>query len=236
MKLRACILVLFLIILCQKSLAQNSIDCNPYYNGHLHKCHNSEQVDFSQEYMKYLTNNAISKDLLAEFSTYLCDSVWLTANNQQNGVIGKNYQRIHIHISDVFKSEKCNIYFVKGKSKVNHNICDFSGKIEVLKLFCNKCDYDESSQCCELIGKYTLYEDSLQSHSGVFKGIMSCEVFIDDKNHRIMLDESMDVSDGYSNRDFVGTWTDYKTGISKNVFGEIIDCLIALILIVEMVK
>jgi hypothetical protein len=191
-------------------------DCNPYYNGHLSKCANPQQVDFSQEFLNYLTANNTSKSLLDKFAAYNCDSIWFTPNLQQNGVIGRNYQRIQIHISDISKSDaKCNVYFVKGQSKVNNNICTFSGKIELLKLFCFECDYDETLLCGRLIARYSFYEDSLQNHSGVFKGIMSCYVSINNKNQRITLDKSGDVADGYSNRDFVGTWTDYNTGVSK---------------------
>jgi hypothetical protein len=210
------ILILCVIIFTHKSISQIVKDCNPYYNGHLHKCYPIQQIDFSQEYLKYRINNVVSKNLLDSFTNYHCDSVWLTLNNQQNGIIGKNYQRIQIHIFDISQSnEEYKIYLVKGQSKVNNNICNFSGEIELLKLFCSECDYDETLLCGNLIGKYTFYEDNLQNHSGVFKGIMSCDVFIDNKNHRIKLDESSEVADGYSNRDIFGTWTDYKTGISK---------------------
>jgi hypothetical protein len=42
---------------------------------------------------------------------------------------------------------------------------------------------------------------------------MECAVHLD--KSKMLLDESMDIADGYWNRTFVGTWTEYKTQKSK---------------------
>jgi len=191
------------------------------------KFYSPPQTGISKEYLdSRLQSEELSghKDELPQSLNYDYSSIWLTENSPQNGVIGTNYQRIEIHIGKVTKSkDRADTYLVTGKSKVNKNICDFSGEIRLIKLFYNEC-YDDSSpddrpkratfpKCAVLFAEYVFNEDGAQNHTGVFNGIMECSVRIDKTT--VLLDESMDFSDGYSNRTFVGTWTDYKTKSSK---------------------
>ena len=139
----------------------------------------------------------------------------MSGEDQQNGIIGINYQRIQFHIDNITLSSDSDTYIIKGKSKVNNNICDFKGELKLLKLFYGECDDPKYKKCAELFGSYILFEDSLQNHSGFFKGIMECSVYIDHKGKKMLLDESSDVADGYRNRTFVGVWIDYKTKKTK---------------------
>lgn len=207
-------------MLAQESDIENQID--PYYSRYLSKYVDENQVDFSQDYLKYCIENN-SKNQLSEFLSYDFSAMWTALNSMlygaplQNGIIGNNYQRIQIHISEVSRSKKNEaIYFVKGKSKVNNTICNFSGEIELLRLTCNSdCNYSDFSECGSLVAKYTLYEDSLQRHSGFFKGITDCLIYFDTAKQMVGLDDTLSGADFYYNRTFVGTWTNYITKTSK---------------------
>ncbi|MDD3075800.1 MAG: hypothetical protein PHE44_04545, partial [Proteiniphilum sp.] len=51
------------------------------------------------------------------------------------GIIGDNYQRLQMKLLRIEKNENNPAeYIVCGQSKVNHNICDFKGKIIVEKI------------------------------------------------------------------------------------------------------
>lgn len=97
--------------------------------------------------------------------------IWIGGTFQ--GTIGENNQRIEIRFISVSKLDG-KTYSVIGKSKVNSNICDFSGKIMIQKsmkldaknLGCEGPDYSSGF----LIGKYELNENETQSHVGQFLG------------------------------------------------------------------
>lgn len=189
---------------------------DPYYNGHLRENFNPQQTDFSKEYLNLQTKryakktNELNKSLQYDYS-----SIWQTDERQQNGIIGLNYQRIQFHIDNVTQSSNPDTYIVKGKSKVNKNICNFTGELKLIKLFYGECEDPKHKKCAELFGDYIFYEDSTQNHSGYFKGIMECSIYLDKTGKKMMLDESAEDADGYWNRTFVGTWTDYKTKKEK---------------------
>ena len=141
---------------------------------------------------------------------------------EQNGIIGLTYQRIQIHIDNVIgKKNYPNTYIINGKSKVNQNICNFSGELKMLTLFYGECEDTTLKKCGELFASYTFYEDSSQNHSGVFKGIMECSIYLDSTKTKMLLDETSAVADGYWNRIFIGTWTDNKSKqMKKCIWGD----------------
>jgi hypothetical protein len=192
---------------------------DPYYNGHLCKNFNPEQIDFSKEYLE-LRNKWFSKEenVLSQFINYDFSSIWLTENRQQNGVLGRNYQRIQFHFSTITRSlTDSSIYFVEGKSKVNNNICNFNVEIKLIKLFVMDCEEwaEFNFKCGNVFARYTFYEDSTENHSGIFTGIVESCVYVDNIKKAVLLDESFDGADGYWNNTFVGIWTNYKTKQSK---------------------
>lgn len=212
-------LVLFIIILSNTNCkGQKSTTINPFYNGHLSKYFDPQQIDFHQEYYNlrqtFFNKNTIPNDL---FSSFDFSSLWPTKEWVQNGIIGLNYQRIQIHIEKAIKHpEKSDTYLIFGKSKVNTNICEFKGEIKVLKTyFFKQCDDPEIQSCGVLFGEYLLKEDSLQYHSGIFQGITEAYFYLDTTKKMVTLDETSIDADGYNNRTFVGTWTAYKTKNSK---------------------
>lgn len=183
---------------------------------------NPGQIDFSQDHMKSIVSNSKSENKLPQFLSYDCSSVWTAPNihladnlPRQNGVIGNDYQRIQIYISRATKSkDNPAVYLISGKSKVKNNICDFSGEVELLKLYDSETPDTGHSRCASLVGKYIFYEDSTQKNSGFFQGIMDCTVYIDAANREIKLDDTS-CSAYYYNRSFVGIWTSYTTKLSK---------------------
>lgn len=198
--------------------AQKSKEIDPYYNGHLNEKYNPAQIDFSKEYLQIrIKSYNREPDKLEQTVKYDFSSVWLNGNWEQNGVIGQNYQRIQFHIDKVTKSTRDPYtYLINGKSKVNKNICDFKGEIKLLSVFlCDSCDYSEYKDCGGLFANYTFFEDSSQNHSGVFKGVTECSIYLDKTTQAMKVDESSSGADGYWNRSFIGIWIDYKSNKEK---------------------
>ena len=187
---------------------------NPYYYGKT----DAEQIDFSQDYLELRSKWFLEEEnILPQFVEYDFSSIWLTENREQNGILGKNFQRIQFHFSKITKSPSdFMVYLVEGKSKVNNNICSFKGEIKLMKwLLYDYCDNPDFDKCGSLFAYYTFYEDSTDNHSGVFTGIVESSVHVDKTQKKVLLDESSYIADGYWNNTFVGIWTNYKTQQSK---------------------
>lgn len=187
---------------------------DPYYNGHLCENFDPKQNDFRKEYLQLRTRHG-GLDKLIDLRTFDFSSIWLTDDNQQNGVIGLDCKRIKIHISNVTKESKDNLlYRVVGKSNVGGNICDFSGQIKLIHAYQTESDagYEFSGN---LFAEYVFYEDKSQNHVGTFQGIFECFFYLDRKNKKALLDESADIADGYFNRTYVGTWKGYNSKTTK---------------------
>lgn len=195
----------------------NPAHFDPYYNHHLCENFNPEQIDFSKEYFELRTKHYVKEyNKLQQTKNYDFSPIWITRNSQQNGVLGQNYQRIQIYIEKVIVTKSLDTYLVVGKSKVNRNICGFKGSIKLLKVFLDdSCENSEYKVCGELFASYVFYEDSSKNHSGIFKGITECSFYLDKTGKQMNVDESSDGADGYWNRTFVGTWTEYKTAITR---------------------
>ena len=190
---------------------------NPYYNGHW-KHFNLEKIDLSKDYLELRSKWFLEKEnIISQYIKYDFSSVWLTDNTEQNGVIGKNYQRIQVHFSKITRSnDDFSVYLVEGKSKVNNNICSFKGEIKLMKLLAYEgCENDDFDKCCSLFASYKFYEDSTENHSGIFTGVVESIVYIDDAKKEVLLDEASLGADGYWNNTFVGIWTNYKNKQSK---------------------
>lgn len=134
------------------------------------------------------------------------------------GFIGENYQRFYIHYTSVTKVKDAPyVYKVTGKTRVKNNICNFTGQIRILKAVLYKepvtsefSQFKNGSVTCQV----TFYEDSTLNGSGVIKGKLFSNFYIDKKGN-LFYDALMAVGDGFSNNECTGTWTSYKTGKSK---------------------
>jgi hypothetical protein len=131
------------------------------------------------------------------------------------GFIGDNFQRFYIHLTTVKKkSNNPYEYLVTGKTKVKTTICSFEGTIKILasRLYMEAelPKYKQGFTVCEV----SLFEDKKQPSSGFIKGKMTSYFVIDDKK-QFRYDGLNFVADGFSNNQFIGTWTSYKTNATK---------------------
>jgi hypothetical protein len=131
------------------------------------------------------------------------------------GVIGDDYQRFFIHFVSVIQNAiNPYEYLVYGKTKVNEIICSFQGTIIIRqsRIF-NNGDiptYKQGFAICDVI----LYEDKKQHSAGFFRGQLTSNFIIDNKE-KFRYDALNIVADGFSNNQFVGSWTSYKTNATK---------------------
>lgn len=171
-----------------------------------------------QEYLK--ENNEIDKYAKYDFS-----SLWLKTENQfVYGIIGEEYQRILIKFIFIEKDlNDKNEYLVYGKSNVKGNICDFVGKINIIKvqeLKSQKLGVDDEYKNAGiknqglLTAKYEFFENKNINHSGEFRGTLQTEWYLD--NNDIINYNDIDLnSDGYFNNAFVGIWKKYNSSLEK---------------------
>ena len=138
------------------------------------------------------------------------------------GFIGHDYQRFYIHfISVIQNTNNPYEYFVYGKTKVKETIRPFQGTIVVKKANIKKDDdffpnYQLGYATCEV----NFYEDKKLTSTGFIKGEMTIGYVIDPKNN-FRYNALYFYSDGFSNNQFKGTWTSYKTNSSKKCnFGD----------------
>lgn len=166
---------------------------------------------------KILTDEPIAKtDIKNEFikndiSTLLTQ----TDNGRVLGFIGDNYQRIQIKFISVIKNkENPGEYFIYGKSMVKNNVCDFQGTINITSAFYFKKSDSPGIKQGKVIGNYLFYENPQQKHVGYFRGVFSSDWYMD-KEGNLKYDNLSDVADGFTNNEFVGTWTNYSGTVTK---------------------
>ena len=130
------------------------------------------------------------------------------------GFIGSNFQRLQIHFTSIQKNIKNPYqYFAFGKTMFKGKVCAFKGTITIKQAELHTSDisnYQQGYSTCEVI----LYEDKKGFSSGFIKGKLKSNFAIDNQKH-FRYDALLLVSDSFSNNEFVGTWTSYKTGIFK---------------------
>lgn len=169
---------------------------------------------------KLLLNNKIEAYLKYDFS-----ELWLKINNNLvYGILGDEYQRILIKLLTIEKNiNNPNEYFVYGKSSVKENVCEFVGKITILKIQESKREHfgvDDEFKNSDiktqglLTAKYEFFENKSQSHSGYFTGNLESKWFLD-KEDKIQYDNINIHSDGYFNNAFVGKWKMYNSNLEK---------------------
>lgn len=185
-------------------------------------------LSFSQDLCKTDIMNGeklLQTNEVVNFSNYDFSELWLqTNNNLVYGILGDDFQRIQIKLIAISKNtSNSNEYFVYGKSKVEENICEFVGKITILKIQESKRDhfgvddeYKNSGIKTQglLTAKYEFFENKTQSHSGCFTGNLDTKWFLNKKN-KIQYDNINSHSDGYFNNAFVGSWKMYDSKIEK---------------------
>ncbi len=131
------------------------------------------------------------------------------------GYIGENFQRFQIHFISVIKNADNKLqYFVYGKTKVNENICAFQGIITIKRVVIYKDAEFPTLTQGTVYGQYVFYENPGQKGSGILRGHFQTDFYFNEKGE-IKYNGLMAVADGFQNNQFEGTWTSYKTGVSK---------------------
>lgn len=163
-------------------------------------------------------DNEISKltilDDKVSFDLFGCDlshALMHTENSSILGFIGINYQRLKMKFTEVKQDKKAVYAFtVKGKSQVKNIITNFEGTIEVIRFLRIKEDDHESNI---VIAKYKFVEDKTQKYAGVFEGYLLANINCTDGGAEYN-DERLG-ADGFSNNQYIGTWTSNTTKIIK---------------------
>ena len=112
-------------------------------------------------------------------------------------------------------------YFAYGKTRVKENIRVFQGTIRVTRArLYDEVDrpvdsdglqgYKQGYVECEVI----LFEDRKETATGVFSGKLTTGFLIDDKGE-FRYAAIKFFSDWFNNNQFVGTWTSYRTNVTR---------------------
>ncbi|PTT02187.1 hypothetical protein DBR11_05660 [Pedobacter sp. HMWF019] len=180
--------------------------------GKIH-AQNTETANFIEQIKNYdLSTILTAEHFLAEDRENSKDKI---KRAEILGFIGDDYQRFFIHFISVIQNPTNPYeYLVYGKTMVKNNVCSFQGMITIREARIYKsgdiATYKQGFATCDV----TLFEDKKQSSTGLLKGKLTSNFIIDHKN-RFRYDALMYVADGFSNNQFVGHWTSYKTNTSK---------------------
>ncbi|MDR1691566.1 MAG: hypothetical protein LBR35_01885 [Rickettsiales bacterium] len=134
--------------------------------------------------------------------------------------IGDNYQKMDIQIDSAQKQGNKE-YFIKGKTKVKNNECDFEGILKINDIYqWDELELGEDGMYKDTIknqgslkGNYTFNENPKRKGCGVFKGEFVSVWYQDYDNNIVYFD--LGVSDSSSNNLFLGTWEEYETENKK---------------------
>lgn len=200
-------------------------------------------TDFSKHYSNYLlwenyskngsdvTNDlrGFSVDVVDLFSSYAGNTVNAFP---QNGVFGPLNKRLQVYVSDFSKQEKDQSITIYGATKRGRQTYQFTGKVKVERVLKHKIENSEEkgdSINYTLIASYEIREADDQEGAGVFRGTYAARVkaelrydFLRNSLTReIWCNNNGEGKYGYSNRNFVGTWTSYNTGEQlKAIWGD----------------
>jgi hypothetical protein len=193
------------------------------YNEYLkHKnVHSVSTSDFfsqikSYDLSKILMTDTFMADEAIDFDGSISsESTRMIERAEILGFIDENYQRFQIHFISIIQNPLNEYeYFAYGKTKVEENICSFQGIIKITKSqLYTECIIPFYKQGF-VESEVTLYEDSKQSSTGFFSGKLTTHFVIDDKG-AFRYDALSFSSDVFSNNQFIGTWTSYKTKLAK---------------------
>jgi hypothetical protein len=194
--------------------AEDPAHKDPYFNGHLCENFNPKQADFSQEYYSLQMEKYKSLgEQLAPLHAFDFADALVSGPVEQNGIIGLDYERIRFHFDSLKKHPTIlGAYTVYGKSRVKDNVCRFAGEIQLLNLFLvGGAPRNDGYAGGNMLGSYTLWEDSVQFHSGWFQGVFEAAILLNVTSGKMELEQQFEDADGYSNRTFVGIWTSFDT-------------------------
>ena len=158
---------------------------------------------------------------LAQYTKYNFGPLWKqTPSTAVVGFIGAGYQRLQVKILTVNQSTTDPaLYYVAGKTRVLGTVRSFGGTLRLQQVREAKPvkhrDMEEGpapdvTMEGLAVGSYELMENKKLDRTGVFRGVVATNWYLDSKGQLHYNDLDM-VADSYSNNRFVGTWTSYLT-------------------------
>jgi hypothetical protein len=158
--------------------------------------------------------SVVKKDVKAELAPHDLGVLFSNPSSVM-GFIGTDYQRLRIRFISVIRNAgSTDQYMVYGKSMVKDNVCEFQGSLKVrLVYYVNDPEFKDVRQGI-IVGDYQLFENPAQKHVGTFKGSFVSSFYID-KQGKLQYNDLMGGADGFTNNQFVGTWSGYAGKSSK---------------------
>ncbi len=143
----------------------------------------------------------------------------LLLKNKTNylGFIGRNKKRLHVFFKSIKKIDNNN-YHVLGNTIVGGNNRNFEGEL-VLTQICSFKNFiygvddwmkEKIKDQGIVIANLNLSENAKYNATGIFNGILLIRWYIDLDDH-LNYDDIDSDSDSYSNNQFLGKWTSFKT-------------------------
>jgi hypothetical protein len=152
----------------------------------------------------------VRSNIMAKFGKHDLAGLFTNTGRQTFGFIGEEYQRFSIVFLSVIRNPESEFqYMVYGRNRVKDNVCEFQGTFNVTEIYLFN---DEDSPEIEkgiIMGNYLLYENPNQKHVGIFRGSFMSRWYKDSVGN-IRYDDLASVADGFSNNQFVGSWTAYS--------------------------
>lgn len=188
------------------------------------------QEDYSKDWMRngreYNSNNGsfidVTKKILYKKNiSYLLRGRYPDYNSKNEiiplyGLLGDEFNKIEVVFSEVRKSEKQNsLYKLKGKTKCNGNINDFTGEVIFNKATASISEKSESAKVT-ITGTYKLIENTSGRESGIYVGQLKIILFTQNiYASDVLFDMDMTYEDG-AVRGFVGVKKSYKKNTSQS--------------------
>ena len=174
----------------------------------------STEISYTQD--EDTTLNSILTDTTREFLFTSIENsdigfIWGGDLSQDNriGYIGDNYQRIRIRFISVIQNfDNPYEYFLYGKTRVENNICEFQGSLQITETGLVEDDANANILRAYLSGNYVLFEDQSCLHSGIFRGEFITTVYLDEEG-TIYYDNLSAEEDNFTNNEFFGDWEGY---------------------------
>lgn len=174
----------------------------------------------------------VLKEFLVTEITYHIDTTVIDLTNvftdnqaRYLGYIGKNKKKIDFHLTSIkLDSKDSNCYLMEGKTDVySGSSRRFIGEMNVNAHYKYSGRLDNDVASADVIEKqgfsilsYELKENCKLSATGIFRGKVFVSWYVDTSGV-IHYDDILDYIPRYSNCQFIGTWTSFKTGNSTPV-------------------
>jgi len=128
------------------------------------------------------------------------------------GIFGDKYQKMGIAFLTITRINDTQ-FEVKGKSKLENNVNDFRGTIEVQSQEerRNPSPYGFEEIDGKAVGKYLFEEDRSQPSTGIFEGTFEIIYVLTGEDLRTSF-TNVSASDIQVGADFIGNWKSYRSG------------------------